>query len=99
MVRSSRRRKRVSARTFFHDAYHAPGAVVVGTDVVAGTPDDGGDCEAVFALVELIGAVAGAGAAAEGAAVFLRDGVGVADEALQAGGAFVEEALLVGGFG
>ena len=83
----------------FHDADHAPGAMVVGADVVAGTPYDGGDCETIFALVELVGSVAGAGAAAKGSAVFLRDGVGVADEALQAGGAFVEEALLVGGLG
>ena len=64
-----------------------------------GPPDDGGDSEAVFALVKLVAAVAGAGAAAKGTSVLLRDGLRVADEALQVGGTFVEDALLVGSFG
>ena len=49
--------------------------------------------------MELVAAVAGAGAVAEGASVFLRDGLRVADESFQVDGAFVEDALLVGGFG
>ena len=52
-----------------HDADHAPGAMVVGRGVVAGSPDDGGNQQAaVGTVVEQPGAVIGSAAGADGLA-------------------------------
>ena len=69
----------------------------MGADVVARAPDDGGDEQAVVAVVEDVGAVVGAASVSHGGyAVLFGYGVGVVYEPFEVRGAAVEQGFLVG---